>query len=387
MFILAGEPSGDRIGGALVRALQERTPLTLSGVGGHDLAEAGLVSAFPMSDLSVMGVSDVLKRLPLLLWRLRQAARLVLKQQPDIVVLIDSQVFCSTLAARLRKRGFDKPILLYVAPAVWAWRPDRAPGLKQRYDEILAVLPFEPEALARLGGPETTYVGHPALAGFPFRRALPERGPLLLLPGSRAGEIARTLPMMRAVAERLHGHPRVGSLILPTPAARVAEMRAAVAGWAAPVEVITGEAAKRQAFGEAVAAAAVSGTVTLELALAGVPMIATYVGDRVQAERFLKYKVKFVVLPNIVLDRPVVPELLFPRPEPTMLADAVADLLDGRDKAEAQLTAFAELRALMETGLPDAPVVDPADRVLARLATARTPAIEGTRAQDVLRSD
>ena len=134
-------------------------------------------------------------------------------------------------------------------------------------------------------------------------------------------------------------------------------------------------------------AAAVSGTVTLELALAGVPMIATYVGDRVQAERFLKYKVKFVVLPNIVLDRPVVPELLFPRPEPTMLADAVADLLNGRDKAEAQLTAFAELRALMETGLPDAPVIDPADRVLARLATARTPAIEGTRAQDALRSD
>jgi lipid-A-disaccharide synthase len=372
MFILAGEPSGDRIGAALVEALRRRVPLSLSGVGGPALVAAGLLSAFPMSDLSVMGASDVLKRLPLLLWRLGQAKRLVLQQQPDIVVLIDSQVFCSMLAKRLRSRGFHKPILLYVAPAVWAWRPDRAPGLKQRFDEILAVLPFEPEALARLGGPQTTYVGHPALAGFPFRKLLPERGPLLLLPGSRSGEISRTLPMMRAVAERLREHPRVTSLVLPTPSARLAEMRAAVAGWSAPVEVITGEDAKQAAFGAAIAAAAVSGTVTLELALAGVPTVATYVGDRVQAERFLKYKVKFVVLPNIVLDRPVVPELLFPRPEPQQLADAVKDLLDGRPKAEAQLAAFAELRTLMETGLPDAPVTEPAERVLARLRASET---------------
>jgi lipid-A-disaccharide synthase len=371
LFVLAGEPSGDRIGGALVEALRRHVPLSLSGVGGPALAEAGLASAFPMTDLSVMGVSDVLKRLPLLLWRLRQATRLVLKQRPDVVVLIDSQVFCSTLARRLRRRGFTGPILLYVAPAVWAWRPERAPGLKTRYDEVLAVLPFEPQAMARLGGPETTYVGHPALAGFPFRRELPERGPLLLLPGSRVGEIARTLPMMQAVAERLHGHPRVSSLILPTPSGRAAEMRAAVARWAVPVEVVTGEAAKHAAFGTAVGAAAVSGTVTLELALAGVPTIATYVGDRVQAERFLKYKVKFVVLPNIVLDRLVVPELLFPRPEPVLLADAVTDLLDDRAKAEAQLAAFAELRGLMESGLPDSPLTDPAERILARLRGGR----------------
>jgi lipid-A-disaccharide synthase len=370
LFVLAGEPSGDRIGASLMNALRARASLSLTGVGGPELSEAGLTSAFPMSDLSVMGVSDVLKRLPLLLWRLRQAERLILKQRPDTVVLIDSQVFCSTLAKRLRKRGFAGPIVLYVAPAVWAWRPDRAPGLKARYDEVLAVLPFEPAAMARLGGPATTYVGHPALASFPFREKLPETGPLLLLPGSRAGEISRTLPMMRAVAERLRGHPRVTSLVLPTPSARAAEMRAAVAGWAAAVEVVTGEVVKRQVFATAVAAAAVSGTVTLELALAGVPMIATYVGDRVQAERFLKYKVKFVVLPNIVLDRLVVPELLFPRPEPNILADAVRNLLDDRRKAEAQLAGFAELRAQMETGLPDAPLTDPAERVLALLRTS-----------------
>ena len=367
IFILAGEPSGDRIGAALVQGLEAQAPIRLTGVGGPELIAAGLNSAFPMADLSVMGVSDVLKRLPKLLWRLRQATRLVLATDPDAVVLIDSQVFCSTLAARLRKRGFKKPILLYVAPAVWAWRPERAPGLKDRYDEVLGVLPFEPAAMVRLGGPTTTYVGHPALAGFPFRAQLPETGPLLLLPGSRSGEIRRTLPMMQAVAERLHGHKRVTSLILPTPASRAEAMRAAVANWSAPVEIVSTETAKRAAFSGAIAAAAVSGTVTLELSLSGVPMIATYVGDRVQAERFLKYKVKFVVLPNIVLDRLVVPELLFPQPEPEKLAEAVEELLNDRGKAAAQVTAFAELRAMMENGLPDAPLTDPATRVRAWL--------------------
>jgi lipid-A-disaccharide synthase len=370
VFILAGETSGDRIGAALVRGLEAQAPIRLTGVGGPDLIAAGLNSAFPMADLSVMGVSDVLKRLPKLLWRLRQATKLVLATQPDVVVLIDSQVFCSTLAARLRKRGFKRPILLYVAPAVWAWRPERAPGLKDRYDEVLGVLPFEPAAMARLGGPTTTYVGHPALSGFAFREHLPEAGPLLLLPGSRSGEIRRTMPMMQAVAERLHRHPRVTSLVLPTPASRADAMRAAVASWSVPVEIVSTEAAKRTAFAFAIAAAAVSGTVTLELALAGVPTIATYVGDRVQAERFLKYKVKFVVLPNIVLDRLVVPELLFPQPEPKLLADAVEDLLDDRGKAEAQVAAFAQLRADMENGLPDAPLTDPAARVRAWLGGA-----------------
>ena len=367
IFILAGEPSGDRIGAALVQGLEAQAPIRLTGVGGPELIAAGLNSAFPMADLSVMGVSDVLKRLPKLLWRLRQATRLVLATDPDAVVLIDSQVFCSTLAARLRKRGFKKPILLYVAPAVWAWRPERAPGLRDRYDEVLGVLPFEPAAMVRLGGPTTTYVGHPALAGFPVRAQLPETGPLLLLPGSRSGEIRRTLPMMQAVAERLHGHKRVTSLILPTPASRAEAMRAAVANWSAPVEIVSTETAKRAAFSGAIAAAAVSGTVTLELSLSGVPMIATYVGDRVQAERFLKYKVKFVVLPNIVLDRLVVPELLFPQPEPEKLAEAVEELLNDRGKAAAQVTAFAELRAMMENGLPDAPLTDPATRVRAWL--------------------
>jgi lipid-A-disaccharide synthase len=371
LFVLAGEASGDRIGGELIRKLKATTPLRLSGVGGHAMMAEGLVPLFPMSDLSVMGFADVLKRLPKLYWRMRQAARAVLAQQPDMVVLVDSQVFSATLARRLRKQGFRRPILLYVAPAVWAWKPERAPRLKPLFDEVLSVLPFEPAAMARLGGPATHYVGHPALAQFPFRPALPERGPLLLLAGSRDGEIARTLPMMRRVAEVLAGHPRVASFILPTPRSQRARIAAATADWPVPVEIVSDEAGKVAAFAQAVAAAAVSGTVTLELALAGVPMAVTYVADAGQAQRFVKYKVKFVALPNIVLDREVVPELLFTQPEPERLAAAMRQLLDERLVAERQLTGFAEIRALMEKGAPEAPLEAPAGRVLAMLSAGR----------------
>jgi lipid-A-disaccharide synthase len=321
-----------------------------------------------MSDLSVMGFSDVVKRLPKLYWRLRQAVRAVLRQQPDVVVLIDSQVFSATLAKRLRARGFRGPILLYVAPAVWAWKPERAPALKPLFDEVLAVLPFEPEVMARLGGPPTTYVGHPALELFPFRTDAAASGPLLLLPGSRNGEIARNLPMLREVASRLASHPRVAGLVLPTPRSQYDRMVAATADWPTRVEVVADEGKKRAAFASAVAAAAVMGTVTLELALAGVPMVATYIGDAGQARRFIKYKVKFVSLPNIVLDRPVVPELLLTAPDADGLESALRSLLDDPTAQGAQRSAFAELRALMQSGAPEAPRNDPVDRVLAAVA-------------------
>ena len=372
IFMLAGEASGDRIGGALIRQLKRHIPLRLSGVGGPDMMAGGLTPLFPMSDLSVMGYADVLKRLPKLYWRMFEAARAVRAINPDLVVLVDSQVFSATLARRLRKQGYRGTILLYVAPAVWAWKPERAPRLKPLFDEILAVLPFEPGAMERLGGPTTSYVGHPAVAHFPYRETLPERGPLLLLPGSRNGEISRTLEMMRECALALNGHPKVTGFVLPTPAPHRQRMIEAVADWAAPVEVVSDEAAKLRAFADAVAAIAVSGTVTLELALAGVPMVATYVADAGQAKRFLRYKVKYVTLPNIVLDRALIPELLFTEPDAARLLGAARDLLDGPGAAAAQLAGFAEIRSLITKGAPEAPLFDPAERVLSMLSRAAT---------------
>lgn len=372
LFVLAGEASGDRIGADLVRRLRARTDLAITGVGGAELATEGLSTLFPMSDLSVMGWSDVLVRLPLLLWRARQVANVIIRNRPDVVVLIDSQVFTQVVAARVRRAGSKVPMLLYVAPAVWVWAPERAAKLKPLFDEVLAVLPFEPTVLAELGGPPTRYVGHPALTRQAMREMQPERGPFLLLPGSRAGELKRHLGLMREAVSVLRDHPRVGRFVLPTLTHLRDGLVAETDRWAAPVDVVTGEARDR-AFAEAVGAFAVSGTVTLELAMAGVPMVVTYAGDRGQARRYAELdKPPMVGLPNIVAGREVVPELLFPgEVDETRVGPALRGLLDDPAAIAAQVAAFREIRALMQEGAPEAPLVDPAERVLAFAAQPR----------------
>ncbi|KQU96373.1 hypothetical protein [Devosia sp. Root105] len=365
LFVLAGEASGDRIGADLVQRLRRRTELSLNGIGGTELEAEGLASLFPMENLSVMGWSDVLRRLPLLLWRVRQTASAIIKQRPDVVVLIDSQVFVQAVAKRVRRAGVRLPMLLYVAPSVWAWRPERAAELKPLFDEVLAVLPFEPKVMAELGGPPTSYVGHPALARFPIRPAQPERGPLLLLPGSREGELRRHLPLMREAATLLQAHPRVSGFIMPTLSSLTGRLRAEVATWPVPVEVVAGEG-RGAAFAVAYAAFAVSGTITFELAMSGVPMVVTYVADPQQAKRAAKIgRPVQIALPNIVLGREVVPELQFVDPRAGRSLAPLGALLDDPDAIAAQVAAFHELRALMQKGAPEAPLVDPAERVLA----------------------
>jgi lipid-A-disaccharide synthase len=370
LFILAGEPSGDRIGAHLVHRLRTQTALELAGVGGEELEAAGLRSMFPMSELAVMGWRDVLPRLPLLLWRSRQVARAILGHAHDVVVLIDAQEFSRTVARQVRAGGRRLPMLLCVAPAVWAWKPQRAAAIKPFFDEILAVLPFEPPVMAALGGPPTFYVGHPALDTYPLRSRQPERGPLLLLPGSREGELRRHLPLMLEVAARAAKHPRVERLVLPTPASLRTYVSRAVEGWPRPVEVTSAESDKRAAFGAAVGAVAVTGTVTLELALAGVPMVATYVAEMSQARRWLRYRSRWASLPNAILDREVVPEILDVEPRPDRIVRALMPLLDGNTAG--QLEAFETLRSLMERGLPASPRIDPAERILAHALGQRS---------------
>jgi lipid-A-disaccharide synthase len=365
LFIIAGEASGDRLGADLVGRLRERTPLSLAGIGGPELSEEGLSSLFPMDDLAVMGWSDVLRRLPLLFWRVRQAADAIIRQRPDVAVLIDSQVFAKAAAKRVRKHAPDIPLVLYVAPTVWAWRPERAAELTRFFDEVLAILPFEPQVMADLGGPPTHYVGHPAVHRFPFRPAQPDRGPLLLLPGSRAGEIRRHLPLMRKAAEELAGHPRLSGFVIPTLANRAAQVEAEVANWPAAVDVVTGTA-RQAAFDAAYAAFAVSGTVTFELAMTGVPMVVTYVADSHQAKRYLQLgRDQDIALPNIILGRRVVPELKYFDPAAPRDLASLRELIDQPGIIATQRDAFAELRALMQKGAPEAPLVDAADRVLA----------------------
>jgi lipid-A-disaccharide synthase len=367
LFVLAGEPSGDRIGADLVKRLRVERRVTLTGVGGAELEGEGLKSLYPMSDLSVMGLTDVLKRLPLLLWRARQTSQAILAQSPDMVVLIDSQVFSQTVAGQLRKAGYAGRILLYVAPSVWAWKAERAPALKPLYDEVLAVLPFEPAVMRKLGGPHTSYVGHPALGHTTFRASEPERGPVLLLPGSRTGELRRHLPLMEKVAHELRNHPRVTGFVLPTLKSVEEEVLRTVTTWKTPVFVTTGSEAKRKAFAESLVAAAVSGTVTLELALAGVPMAITYVGDRAQMKRWHKYKPRFIGLPNILYGNDLVAEFVAGTPQPEPFIDEIERLLDEPNAVEQQRAGFARVRAGMEKGAPEAPLADAVDRIKSNL--------------------
>ncbi|MGN6158778.1 MAG: lipid-A-disaccharide synthase [Devosia sp.] len=366
LFIVAGEPSGDRIGADLVRRLRTHRQVQLSGVGGDALQGEGLRSLYPMSDLSVMGVKDVLMRAPLLLWRIRQTANAILEARPDVLVLIDSQVFCQMVAQRLRQAGYAGQIILYVSPAVWAWKPERAPTLKPLFNEVLAVLPFEPAVMRKLDGPLTTYVGHPALGHTSLRATQPEKGPLLL-PGSRPGELRRHLPVMEVVATTLRKHPRITDFVLPTPKAEEERVLDVVRTWDVPVFVTSSTSAKWKAFAEAVAAVAVTGTVTLELALSGTPMVTTYVAERAQASRALKYKVRFASLPNILYGSALVPEILDLKPRAMDVVTTLEELLANDSRIDVQRAGFARIRAGMEKGAPEAPLTDPAERVLAHL--------------------
>lgn len=365
LFVLAGEASGDRLGADLIRRLRQKAELTPTGVGGSEMELEGLASLFPMSDLSVMGWSDVFRRLPLLLWRVRQTANAILRQRPDVAVLIDSQVFAKAVAARVRKRAPDQAMMLYVAPTVWAWRPERAKALRPLFDEVLAILPFERAVMARLGGPATSFVGHPAVQQIAMRVGQPERGPLLLLPGSREGEIRRHLPLMRQAVEEFRNHPRVSGFVMPTLPNLVPRLREATADWPLPVEIATGET-RRTAFAQAYAAFAVSGTITLELALYGIPMAVTYVADPHQAKGYRKLgKTLDIALPSIIVGRTAVPELQFVEDSAPRSLAPLRQVLDSPEQVAAQRDAFIELRHLMQKGAPEAPLVDPADRVLA----------------------
>ncbi len=364
LFILAGEPSGDRIAADLVIRLKQRVTLALSGVGGHELEAQGLRSLYPMSDLAVMGISDVVKRLPLLLWRIEQTARAIRKAKPDIVVLVDSQDFSKLLARRLKRLGYAGKLILYVAPSVWARAPQRAAKLKPLFEEVLAVLPFEPAVMQRLDGPATSYVGHPALGERIVRDAV-ERGPLVLLPGSRDGELRRHLALFRQVAAQAGNHPVLNGVVIPTLPSLHERLAREVADWPVPVRIVSDRAARAEIYRQAVLALAVSGTVTLELALAQVPMVVTYVLDPHQARIYARHGRPPVSLPNIILHRPAVPELVQDVPDAAAMETAVRLLLDNKKARQDQIGAFGELAQLMETGEADFSRQDPANRILA----------------------
>lgn len=365
LFILAGEPSGDRIAADLVRRLREHVRVDLSGVGGDELIGQGLSSLYPMSDLAVMGITDVVLNLPRLLWRLEQTARAIVSARPDVVVLVDAQDFSKLLAKRLRKRGFRGRIILYVAPSVWARNPERAAKIRPVFDAVLSVLPFEPAVMERLGGPPTSYVGHPALGERLFTKEAAEKGPLILLPGSREGELRRHLTVLKAISKQLADQPQVTELVVPTLPRLRARLEAEFANWPVPVIVLDQRDQRRELYSRALAAICVSGTVTLELALARVPMAVIYALDTHQARVYARLGKPHVSLPNIILGREAVLELVATPLEPDAVASMAMGLIGKKEARQKQVDAFGELSDLMETGEAAYGRKDPAERVLA----------------------
>lgn len=367
IFILAGEASGDRIGADLMARLGQKVDASIEGVGGHTMQSLGLRSIFPMSDLAVMGLIDVLKHLPLLLFRLRQVRLHILRSKPDVVVLIDSQVFSALLAKGLRRGGYSGAILLYVAPTVWVYKPERARKLVSLFDEVLAILPFEPDIMAKLDGPSTCFVGHPALRNRNVTPLVRQSNKIALMPGSRLGELKRHLPMFFQVVKTINNERSGLKFYLPTLPHLEETLRDQTSNWGVDLEIIVNPDRRRQMQSDVCMALAVSGTATLELAFLNIPMVVTYVMDAAQARTYNKITLDHISLPNIILNEPLVPELLFSKPDATRLTNSVRELLDSAEAQQAQIDGFARMASLMETGRESYPRQDPAERVMSYL--------------------
>ena len=367
LFLLAGEASGDQIGADLIARLKKRVALDLSGIGGKSMASQGLRSLFPMTDLSVMGLVDVLVRLPFLLWRLHQCLRAILRFDPDIVVLIDSQEFSHLLAKRLRKRGFSKPVLLYVAPTVWVYKPERAAKIRALYDEVLAILPFEPAVMAELGGPETSFVGHPALPDEDISVEPAVRNYVALMPGSRIGELNRHLDMFGRVATAIHAKYPELEFYIPTLDYLEGYLGAATAKWGVPVRIVADRAMRDALYKQTKLALVVSGTATLELAFSNVPMVVTYVMDVAQTRMHRRLGIKRISLPNIILERDLLPELLLEHPDDNSVFAQMDNLLAQPGEMAKQVEGFALMTAKMREGTKGHPRQDPGTRVLSHV--------------------
>jgi lipid-A-disaccharide synthase len=368
VFLVAGEHSGDALGGKLMAALRDALGgrVRFAGVGGEQMAAEGLASLFPLSDVAVMGPLSILPRLPRIVARVQEAARAGLAADPDVVVIIDSPEFSHPIARRIRQRRPDIPIIDYVSPQVWAWRPGRARRMRTYLDHILALLPFEPAALERLGGPPCTYVGHPLIERLEALRALdpaplaerlkldPGRPVLVVLPGSRSSEVGRLMGPFGATVAALEREGLSPQIIIPAVSHVRGQIEAALAGWPRRPHVTEGEEDKFRAFKLARAALAASGTVTLELALAGTPAAVAYRVDPLAARLRFLVKVPSIVLANLVLGENVYPEFIQEDCAPDKLAAALAPLLTDSPERARQLAGLARIadRMRLPAGTP-----------------------------------
>ena len=362
LFLVAGEPSGDSLGAAMMSAISKSEgDVQFAGVGGPEMEAAGLKSIFDYSELSVMGIVEVIPKLPGLLRRLRETASSACRSGSAAMVTIDSPDFCLRVAKRVKAKGADFPIVHYVSPSVWAWRPGRAALLSRTVDHVLSILPFEPDLLRGMGI-ESTFVGHPAadrpvlspkdLEAVRSRLRIPDGRPLLcVLPGSRNSEVSLLEPVFRNAAFQFLQHEPQFQLVVPAAPAVAMRLRTAMADWP-PGTILLDSATmsrgdadleKSAVMQMADIALAASGTVVLELAVACTPMVAAYDLNWVSRQIVgSMLRVDTVNLVNLVTGTRVVPEFLGKNCRADLLCNGLRELANDAGERDRQIRCFAD---------------------------------------------
>jgi lipid-A-disaccharide synthase len=354
IYIVAGEASGDALGARLLAAIRAREPSArFAGIGGDRLAEQGMPSLFPMRELALMGLIEVLPNIRKLARRMHQTVADITTRRPDVIVTIDSPGFALRLAERVKPLGI--PIVHYVAPQVWAWRPGRVAKIRERVDRILCLLPFEPVVFEHAGIP-ATFVGHSVLesgadagdaARFRAAHGLSaEEKVVIVMPGSRRMEAKRLLPVFGAALRLLEQRVPGVRPVIPVSPVVAEQVRAGAADWPARPILVETLADKHDAFAAAAAGLIKSGTSSVEMAVAGVPHCIAYRVNPITAAIVRRLvRVPFASLVNLLAEREVVPEYIQERATPDALAEALHRLLTDQQAIAAQRAGFAEVLA------------------------------------------
>jgi lipid-A-disaccharide synthase len=360
VFLVAGEESGDRLGAALMGALRALAPgVRFSGVGGHQMEAQGLSRAVTQTPSAIIGFAAIPARIVEYLRLIRQTADAAIAAKPDMLVIIDSPEFTHRVAKHVRRMAPDIPIINYGAPSVWAWRPGRARAMRGYVDHVMALLPFEPDAFKRLDGPPCSFVGHPATehigdlrpSAEDAQRRVASPARVVVMPGSRRGEISRLLQLFRTAVEGIATQRSDVEFVMPAVPSLSDLLKRETAMWRAKVSVVTGTQERNAAFRTACLALVKSGTSTLEVALAGVPMVATYRISHIEAVvAHFVLKVPSVILVNLVLGENIVPELLQYQATPGNLIAAAMSLLNDGPERRRQVDAFRRLDDIMQIG-------------------------------------
>lgn len=374
IYLIAGEPSGDLLGARLMKALKQTSTeeIEFLGIGGPNMSAEGLTSLFPMKELSIMGLAEIIPHIPKILDRIKQTVADVEKQAPDCLITIDAPGFTFRVAKKLKGKGI--PLIHYVAPTVWAWKPGRAKKIAQFLDHLMVLLPFEPPYFEK-EGLSTTFVGHSVIESeihsadakaFKTKHGIPDDVPILcLLPGSRQSETSQLLPIFKDALKLIkEKHPNL-RIVLPTVSTVSQVVKETTMGWGIPVLVVEGNEEKFGAFKAADVALAASGTVSLELALANTPSVITYRMKKLThwlAKRLIK--VKYASIVNLLHNREVMPELIQDNCTPEKISQEVLKLLENKGQDQKQVEDLHSAMVMLGKGEKDLPSMRAAKCVL-----------------------